>query len=449
MNIHQRLWFLLCVSIFFSCSCILYRAASDEQAHYERDSYGYVAIAENFAQTFQLTHPNSNTMPVQTVGYPLFVGIIFKLFGLHTLPVILAQIILSILSGLLTMKIALLLFGNLSAYISALLWSLNLGFLVFSQFFMTEILLITLLLTCIYNFFLYMIYNNKKALFLSGLFSGCSVAVKPVALLYVIGLCICILIWKKGYLIKKGQEILLFCLIFLVPVMSYMTFNKITYDTFSISSLVNENLYVYFLSKLNVHIYGISYSSAMKNILANYQGFSRTNAKQWDSAKQQFWHHVYTRPLLVAAIWIGNVCKTFLGLFSTQLKLLMEPTLKGGECSFSNTKGSIFSRFQQYIFGHTTSVVVQNVALIEALWNIVRYLLVALALLFLLLDKQYFLFCFFVGSISYFSSITGHDGCGRYRMMFEPLLVLLASLTLSIIYDKYKGVLLWNKKITS
>lgn len=435
MNFNQKVWFLICAFLFLINSSLLYRIRHSPQAHYDRDSYGYVAIAEYFAQTSQLKNPYSDEMPVQTVGYPFFVGILYKLFGIKPEIIIFAQIILSILAGLLIMKTTLLLFGNIAGYISALLWALNLGFLIFSQFFMTEIVLVTLLLVCIYNFLLYMKNDTKINLIISAFFCGLSVAVKPIALLYSIGLCFCLFIFKQERFQTKIKATALFYTIFLVPVLGYMTFNKIMYNTFSVSSLVHENIYVYFLSKLTVHAEGISYTSAMHNILATSKGYSRTNPQRWQQAKQKFWNYVYNHPLLVVKIWLGNVGKTFFGLFSTQLKLFTEPTLQGGDCSFSNTKGSLLVRIKNYIFGNSHSKIIQLIALTEALWNGIRYLLIALAILFLCVTRAYFISYFFIGSIVYLSIITGHDGCGRYRMMFEPFLIILTSYAFCLIYN--------------
>ena len=57
-------------------------------------------------------------------------------------------------------------------------------------------------------------------------------------------------------------------------------------------------------------------------------------------------------------------------------------------------------------------------------------------------SREYFLISFFVLTIGYFAFITGHDGCARYRMMFEGLYIILAAYGLVIIWYWLK-----NRKI--
>jgi hypothetical protein len=53
------------------------------------------------------------------------------------------------------------------------------------------------------------------------------------------------------------------------------------------------------------------------------------------------------------------------------------------------------------------------------------------------------LFClfFFLSYLFYFSIITGHDGCARYRLMFEFILILLSSYAICRVFLGAKSFL--------
>jgi len=92
-------------------------------------------------------------------------------------------------------------------------------------------------------------------------------------------------------------------------------------------------------------------------------------------------------------------------------------------------------RLMAYITQGTTSPTVQILALFEALWSIIRWMLVIIAFFFLFKNKQY-LICWLFGSfIAQSAFVTGMDGCCRYRIMFEPLLIILAAVGMIIIYQ--------------
>jgi hypothetical protein len=62
----------------------------------------------------------------------------------------------------------------------------------------------------------------------------------------------------------------------------------------------------------------------------------------------------------------------------------------------------------------------------ELAYLLVEYLMMATGVLVLLLKRNYWLCCFAVSFVYYFAFITGPDGSGRFRMMMEPWLLVLA-----------------------
>lgn len=420
------------IVIYLLLTALIYIYIPTPESHLEKDSYGYEKIALNFLNNGRLTPHLENDIPVQTIGYPFFLGLIYRFFGHHWEYVIVIQLLLSIMTGLLIYRIATLLFNELIGYGAFSLWAINLGFLIYPHYLLTEILLVTLLCAFLERFITFLCTRNHFTLCIAGILGGLSVIVKPVALWLFLFLLISLLI--KNNMKSAVITGFLFSFCFYTPVVSYMTYNKIMHNIFSIGPLLQENLFIYVLAKMKVHTEQISYTTALNEVYLPFQQYRRSDPNAWHTNKKSFFTLMKTHPFLLPKLWIHNIIKTYMGLFSTQLKVLLHEELEGGMCSFSNTSGPLFYRFKSYIFGWTSSSILKGIALLEALYNYFRFIFIWLALFYLFLHKQYFLSIFFIVPIAYLSFITGHDGCARYRLMFEPLLIVLTALGIYIMY---------------
>lgn len=423
--------------IFIVCSLGLYFLNTEPGAHFDLDSSGYDSIGKHFAEANQLINPaNGSVIPVQALGYPFFLGIIYKLFGYNLIWVIFFQVLLSLCSIFLLYRIAIMLFGQDVALITVLMSSCNLGFLIYSQFILTEIFLATLLIAAFERLVNYFKNFNTIALGQAGLLYGLSVAVKPVAMFYAILLFIFIslyaLLHQKKLVI---QSVCLFVFCFYLPVFGYMLHNKIKFNTFVVAPLLNENIYYYFLAKLIAHERGITWHEGLKVIDKTFEGKDHNDSSRWDNAKNIFNVFVKKKPIFVLRLWLFNVMKTFGGLYTSQLKFLINPSLKGTETSFFSHKGSSnINRFKFYLMHGTNNKMIHIIAFLHLFFALCQYFLVIFALIKLWIDRRYFFVVFLLSSFAYFSLITGHDGCARYRMMIEYFLILLAAFALEEIY---------------
>lgn len=414
---------------------MLYKAVPTPNKHLEIDSTGYERIATHFETTSCLECPmQPDQHPVQTFVYPLFLGTIYKMFGHDYAYVVFFQYLLAVLCGLLVYLTAATLFNPMVGCIATLLWSMNLGFLVYVQLLLTEILLVAFLLGFLYFFSLWWQTRNNTYIALAGLSLGYSVIVKPAALLFIIPLSFFILLFMRGTWQKKISSVLLLLLFFYLPIMGYMTRNYLCYGHFRIAPMMSEIIYLYFAARVESELVNKSRDEIVKEKLISQQ--DSFDEHRWNGAHEFLMNTLYNNPFLLVRIWVINVIKTFLGLFSTQLKVLLEPAVMGGDCSFFKTSGSLVSRADAYITCGTESKPLRTIAYAEALWTIIRYLLILIACLYLVTHQQYAEFIFFIMYMGYFTAITGHDGCARYRMMIEPLLIILTAAGISSIITK-------------
>lgn len=399
--------------IFCLFSCLLYTQTS---SHQDIDSKAYLSKGYLFYKTDKFAEPGEQ-QPYYALGYPFVIGLLYKLFTPDLRVIILFQLLLSLLSCLLIMRIARHFFGSRAGPIAGAFFSFNLGYLVFTQFVLTEIVLSFLLLL----FFERLI---RGSLVLSALALGTSIIIKPAALYFIFFICPFLFIFTK-----KIKYPLLFALCFYLPVLGYMSYNKVMFNNFSIGSLDKVNFYYWYFAHVRAYEHGTN-ADIERTKLMQLQEHEVTNL---------FWQELRQKPLLFARIWLTNVFKTFVGLYTTNLKLLVEPNVHGGQISFFKMQGNWLHKAYAYITAGATKQWVIIVGFLEAGWSLLRYLLCLLGLWFLLRRKEWGLLILSLIFLAYFALITGHDGCARFRMMFEWLTLVLAAGGLSSLLSIHRG----------
>jgi 4-amino-4-deoxy-L-arabinose transferase-like glycosyltransferase len=171
--------------LFAICSWYFYMQLQPS-AHYEPDSICYDRVARNFAQTGHLIDPlNPHNPPVYPLGYPLFLGLLYYLFGMHLSVVIRAQIVLSLLSGLLLYCVANLLFGPYIALITTIIWFLHLGIFVYTQLVLSEIVLVAVCLLFWQQVLTFLQTGRILLLGSAGFLLGLSLIIKSIVLIFL------------------------------------------------------------------------------------------------------------------------------------------------------------------------------------------------------------------------------------------------------------------------
>lgn len=421
---------LLSVIIFCLISTFLYLQIPASSGHADIDSKAYTEKALLFYSTNSFASPGQE-QPYYTLGYPFFIGILYRLFGTTVFPIILAQILLVILSCFLIMRVAQRLFNQQAGYIAAFLCSINLGYLIFTQFILTEILLSFFLLLFFERLTKYLAFDNntqKTALIQSGLALGTSIIVKPAAIFFIFPICLLLLIFTSSSWLKKIVTAFVFAASFYLPVIGYMTYNKIVFNNFSVSRLDSVNFYYWFFANVRAQEFGTTSAHERTNLmqLAQQRGDGHV--------RELFWQELKIKPLLFAYVWLLNVAKTFGGLYVTNLKVLLEPK-SNAHVSFFTSSGGLLSKTWHYVSSRSSKAWVIALGIFEALWSFARYVLCLFGLLYLYRKQKWFFLLLTILFIAYFSLITGHDGCARFRMMLESILIVLAAGGLSILCD--------------
>jgi 4-amino-4-deoxy-L-arabinose transferase-like glycosyltransferase len=407
----KTVMYLFASLIFLCASYHLYNQVNTTKAHCDIDSSAYLERGDLFYQTNRFVTDQNPDQPYYALGYPLIIGLLYKVVGgQSTLAIILLQLLLSLLSCFLIMALANRLFGETAAIIAALLFAVNIGYLTFAQFVLTE-----LVLSFCYLLFFERLTAQRYAQ--AALALGCSVLIKPAALYLAIPIAFWLLITTTGPWLRRVTATAVFIGCFAVPVLGYLTYNYHAFDHFGFGPLDRINLYYWFLPNVLAAKNDTSSDTERLQLQA-----MATEPNDFAAVSAVFWRTVREQPLLCVKVWMTNVVKTGLGLYTTNLKVLVEPDVHGGDISFFKEK-SLWG----YIKAGATKSWVVAVGIFEVVYSALRYLLCLAAFLVFYRRRQHALLLLCFGVLGYFFMITGHDGCARFRMMIEWLLIVLAA----------------------
>ena len=401
------------VIVFCIVSLVIYYYTPALKAHFEGDSVRYHFIAHNIC--------GLTNIPLEVLGYPCFLGLLYWLYD-SLLIVILAQIILSVLSLFVLRHIIKQLGMDAAALIIAsCFWVFNLGFLIYTQLLLIEIMLAFLLLLFVDRVIVYYktvrLWYCAQAAFILGI----SILFRPAALFYALFFVVLLFFMTNVSLLKRAKAAGVFWVVFYIPIICYMTLNYYYFGQFVICPVMNVNLFAFYYPKIHAYFqaHGLVSNDTMRAIEYDIAQKQITAVTQHNLLKLFVQH-----PVITLGIWFQNMVKSCLGLYQTQWKLYFE--LADKATSYFCLPGSWLSCLGEYIRTGTTRSWLCVLGWYELAYLLVEYLMMATGVLVLLLKRNYWLCCFAVSFIVYFAFITGPDGSGRFRMMMEPWLLVLA-----------------------
>lgn len=431
--------------IFFSSFFILFlyicsQSNTSSRAHTDIDSKAYLANAELLYHngSFAWPAPHDQECPYYVLGYPAIIAALYALFGYSTIPLLFFNLLLT-LAALILMYGMVMLYDQQAASMSALLLATNLGFLSFSLFILTEITVTFFLLLFLYTTLYAIKKSSLHAFMLTAPALACSILIKPAALYFpflylpAAGLSL----YHSYHDIKKTFFILSsWIALFALPLTLYATHQAAVFGKFYICKLDQENLLYWFYPHVRAAIH--------QTTADDERIFLRTLSQE--DIRHVFLQDIRNHPFKASAIWLKNCLKTWLGLYTTHIKLLLEPELSGGDISFFKQQGSLYEKIKNYIRAGTDKEWLQALAWYEALFLVLRLCFLTLGFFWLYKKQEYASAIILLLYMAYFTIITGHDGCARFRMLLEPALILLSSLGIACFPDLFFTRRIDNKK---
>lgn len=426
--------------VFFILSGLLYYYAPTA-GHYEVDSSAYDRVARIFLETGTIQDVGGKP-PIHTQGYHFVLAVMYWLCGVKLWPVILLQIILAFLSILLVTQAAFLWCGESVARIIYLLAVIDGAFLVYPQFMLAETVLLFLLSLFFERIASFYVTKNNGTLIGAGLVLGMSLIVKPTALFLPVCLAFCFGVLSFFIpLSVTWVHFLLLSIAMYAPVVLYIIRNGLVFGSYTFSFLMSSGLYWWFSATILAKLQAIPFEESLQYVqnLADTH-YSQLQAGYWKPLQTFAFDLFLHNPVLVLSMWMQNIAKTFFGLFTVQLQLLFDPTVRGNVLPFFETQGSLITKCIAYCAWAFRSPLVGSWMLFEFLTNGLRWILVLWGVHALWSEKQYELLIFFFCIVGCFSVVTGFYGAGRYRITFEPILLIVASQGIISLYKSYKRI---------
>lgn len=406
-------WLLIGGVIFFTLSWLLFKQVPPSKNHRDIDSGAYVQAANFLLQDHSFSR--IHFQPYYGLGYPFLLAGMKKI-GNESVGVIVAiQALLAWFIALLAWCITSRLFNRRTAWIAYIIAITDIGLLTFSQFLLTEVLLTLLLTIAVERMFFFLAEKKHHALLTAGFFFGLSCPVKAVAAVF----CIALLpfIFCVAQRRKRIRTMGCFFIAFMLPYLGYQAY---TWQTFTQKgcSMVTINACYWYYPHLLAHINNTN-SDHEREQLRRYP----SHKEVWLDLRRD----VIQYPKEALTALVKNWIKTLCGLYTTNLKVLIAPEANPGGLSFFRLSGTFFERCHAYITGNTSLTWIKTLGYWEAALLIINYFFLILGLLALCTQHRWATLIFAILYLTYFVGITGHDGCARFRMMFDMLLIALAA----------------------
>jgi hypothetical protein len=443
----NKLFAIVGSACFILFSVLLYTGAPRE-GHYEVDSVAYERVAHEFVRTGAVQEPDG-TCPIHTQGYHFFLGMLYVFLGNDLWIVLAVQVLLALLSIFSLAQTALLLCGHLCARIVFVLALMDGAFFVYPQFILAD----TLLLFLVTLFFerCARFYRTKKRSYLmqAGFILGLSVIVKPTALFFPLGLAVCFFVLSRFVPLSVGwADYAYFCAAFYAPVFLYILRNGLMFGQYKLSFLMEGGLYHWFHAVILAQLQGQSVLKVLSEL--GTQGDTRYSTFQpeyWVPLKAAFSTTCFAHPFIVIKMYLQNISKTFFGLYSVQLQLLFDSNMRGNIIPFHEIEGGLLGQLYSYFTWAFRNPFVGSLMLFEAGMNGFKWVLGGWAVKEWYHKGSYELLTFFLCVIGCFSAVTGFYGAGRYRILFEPLLLILAAQGILSLYKMYKNIRLSSPRL--
>ena len=209
---------------------LLYFYFSPNSMLEQGDASGYDKIGWNIAQGYGFSDDGISPSAMRAPIYPYFLGLVYNFEGQSYCSIRIIQILLNSLCVLLVYFIGKDVFSKRVGNISALIYAIYPGFIMFTGFLMTEILSTFFLLSAIAIIIKSL---RKKSILLAGgggILLGLSTLTKPSTLFFPIFL-ITISLMRKEYrsYIKYYTVLLIIMIITVIPwtIRNYVTFDKL------------------------------------------------------------------------------------------------------------------------------------------------------------------------------------------------------------------------------
>jgi 4-amino-4-deoxy-L-arabinose transferase-like glycosyltransferase len=411
------------------------------------DSVSYVDVSTGYLQHGVLSHPAHPERPdvYRMPIYPLFLAVIMKMFAGNLLAVVLVQVLLDGVTVVLVYLLAEKVWKG-CGFAAGFLTAINLGLVTYSHFILTETLFLLIFVSWLLALLAFMEKLSWSKTMLLGLLLGILTLIRPVAayLPFIVFpfLLLFLVLKQREHVIRALAHLSVIGAIFLTTLSPWVIRNHRAYGHYRLMAQSGEHLVQYLVpfvwqySKGLPFIEGVKRVNAEMKVAADTAGVDLQTGNPFEiSSFQTELAKDYLRrePFgAIAKAWFLGTVKNLFAPAVVDLTYL----LRIDRPHFFATPGvTVLERGKNFILssGGFGVIMVLNMAII------CLFRLLQLGGLVVLARRgQIWLALLCAGLISYFLLISGPVGYTKYRLPFEPILSILAAVTLNELWYEFK-----------
>ena len=392
------------------------------------DTSTYVRPAESLLEDHGYTFPGALRTPI----YPMFLAIFFALFGENMVIIVIAQVIVSSLTVVLTYYTGVLLLPKRVALISAFFLALSLESIIDPFFILSDTLFTFLFLSATFAFLRYQSTKRISWLISSAILMGLSILCRPIALYYpvVIVFLLALVHWKEWIYIFT--RCLAYLAVVFIILASWMLRNQVVDGAPIISTISNSNLLFYNAASLDASLHGgsadqyrsINYPLSVQNELIK-RGLPQTEANLNKVYKILAMKIILANPVQYSIIHLKDDLQNIYPGWSTTLEILAPTGMVGIQGTEVLSQKGLSGAIQAYFGGRLWLVFLFFPFIILLL---VVYFSDLVGIILLVRTKVWFTLAVLILPVAYLLLIPGAPSNSRFRLPAMPEICLIAGI---------------------
>lgn len=403
-----------------------------EKAILKRDALEY----HNFAVSLIKDHrfvcvdgghgPYFKSDSLRTPLYPVFVGIIYIIFGIKPWIVLLFQIFLDTASCILLFITIRDMLNLRIALYAGIFYAIDPFLILWANNLFGETLLIFFCVLALYSYSkaLVLDYEKKWIVFSAAAF-GLACLVKPIMLYVPIVIAIHLIVFLRRNIKKALKTAGIFVFVFILILLPWFIRNYIVYNSFSLSSSGGYNLLMLYagpikMEREDIQTEEILYEkmSEEANNMMIKEGITPEDLN--DFQKSKYWHklamqYINRYPLSFTKHYILGIVRSFFCLGTMHYaELLQWQNTQIEMKTYPNLYKLVVAWFNQ----KSIKEIIVGMLILSYLATTYICLVIGIFISWKLQNKQFLLFCAAV--FLYIILLTGTAGCSRYRLPAVP-----------------------------
>jgi 4-amino-4-deoxy-L-arabinose transferase-like glycosyltransferase len=377
--------------------------------------------------------PDARRTPV----YPLFVALLYGVFGQHPLLVAGGQVALSALTAGLVGLLGARLLPKREAGLGGLLLALSLGSIVYSLYILTETLFTALLLGTSCALVVYRETGRKRFLIGAGLLAGMATLCRPIALFYPLVVAPLAGSAHRGRCREGIRAALLFLGVAALVVAPWLLRNYRSVGVPTLSTVSNENMLLFNAVSLEADLRGVGQAQVRAEMVERLEQELAQRGGAADEALQVRVRREWSRRIILGHPWrylcvhLRNDLNSLLPNVTELLELLGVTQGGKGTLSVLNQYG-LWAAVRHY-FGGQAWLLGLLLPLVGLLG--LTYLGVLVGLIILVQRRAGFSLALLLLPIAYFLLIPGAPSHPRFRVPVMPYVCLLAGTGLVAVWQ--------------